>query len=64
MQLDATGVQTMKEYQLRLQDDTCGTAIADALEIGDLVLVQLRDENGNALIKSGEIAEIFSEEEI
>lgn len=56
----------MKQYTVRLEDDTVGTIREDTIDfqpmsafIGEVVNVHLHDENGNVSEKRGKLAEIL-----
>lgn len=52
----------MTEFYVRLQDDTCGTVLLQRKEddlIGEEVTVELNDENGNRIQKTGIVEDIL-----
>jgi len=64
----------MKKYTVRLQEGTVGTIVAhipsDAYMeegvlylLGIYVTVQLKDENGRSIKKTGTVCEVLSEEQ-
>ena len=48
-----------EKVEVRLEDDSCGVVVSGRIEIGCLVEIELNNENGHLIVKSGKIAEIF-----